>query len=250
VLCNDDSTTAFAINSLSDYSDSIFYFWYPDTLILSQQGLDSAVLLVDSNVLNYYVVALNEYGCYDTASFVIEIQNNSPILNIQASPDSIFVGQTSQLLATDSIDYTYNWWPDSSLSANQIFNPEASPDIETTYYLSVQNLLGCVTMDSVVIYILDPICGLPTVYIPNAFSPDGDGYNDIHYINGNNINQIYFQVFDRWGNKVFESRDQNVGWDGKLNGSELAPDVYGYFLECTCDDGSTLKTKGNISLIR
>jgi gliding motility-associated-like protein len=160
------------------------------------------------------------------------------------------LGQSTQLYATDALNYSYQWWPDTSLSTLLTFDPIAQPRNTTTYYLNVVNEFGCLTTDSIIIIIKAPICDLPVVFVPSAFSPDGDGYNDILYINGNNIIDLNFAIYNRWGQKVFESNDQSIGWDGTFKGESLAPDVFGYYMQCTCDDGSQQFVKGNITLLK
>ena len=67
----------------------------------------------------------------------------------------------------------------------------------------------------------------PVVFIPNAFTPDGDGYNDILRVEGTNITEMVFMIFDRWGQKVFETNDQSIGWDGSFKGKQVNPDSLG-----------------------
>jgi gliding motility-associated-like protein len=70
------------------------------------------------------------------------------------------------------------------------------------------------------------------------------------YVRGNFITELYFTIYDRWGEKVFETTDQNKGWDGKFKGRDCDPAVYVYYLEMTCEGGFTYFEKGNITLIR
>ena len=95
-------------------------------------------------------------------------------------------------------------------------------------------------------------------FIPTAFSPNKDDNNDKLYVRGNCIKSITFKVYDRWGNKVFETDDINIGWDGStffttistINGQELNSGIYVYFVEATLLDGTKETRKGNISLMR
>lgn len=249
VICKEDTVLLLVTNSLDAYTDSVDYQWSPSSQIISGQGNDSAYALMDTTT-TFVVIGVNSHGCIDTAEAGGTIIYISPSLSITATPDSVFVGQISQLLATDDVDYIYNWLPDTTLSAYDINNPEVSPRITTTYYLAVDNQFGCRTNDSVVVNIKEPICGLPIIFVPNAFTPDGDGHNDVLMVNGNNIDQMTMAIYNRWGQKVFETNDQSIGWDGTFKGQLLAPDVYGYYMKCTCDDGSDLFIKGNITLLR
>ncbi|MFB6306831.1 MAG: gliding motility-associated C-terminal domain-containing protein, partial [Flavobacteriales bacterium] len=77
-----------------------------------------------------------------------------------------------------------------------------------------------------------------------------DKENDILYVRGNNIKKMIFRVYNRWGEKVFESKDQENGWDGTYEGKQLDPGVFAYYLEITCFGGVTHFEKGNVTLIR
>ncbi len=250
VICKEDTVLLLVSNSLAAYTDFTTYQWSPANAIISGQGSDSAYALMDTNT-TFTVIGVNAHGCIDTAEAQGTILYSSPSLTITATPDSIFVGQASQLVATYDINYNpYEWLPDTTLSAYDINDPEARPRQTTTYYLTVTNEFGCQTTDSVIVKIRRPICGLPVVFVPSAFTPDGDGHNDVLMINGNNIDKVNMAIYNRWGQKVFETNDQNYGWDGTFKGKALAPDVYGYYMQCTCDDGSDMFIKGNITLLR
>lgn len=247
IVCKGDTVLLTATN-LSNYNTIIDYTWTPAANIISGQGTDSVYALATAD-MSFYVVGLNDENCGDIASSDINITTLTPPLTITASPDSIFVGQVSQLEGTYDVDYVYEWTPDTSLSALNINDPEARPRETTTYYLTVTNQY-CSNNDSVTVYIKPPICGDPIIFVPNAFTPDGDGYNDVLMVNGNNISEMTIAIYNRWGQKVFESNDQNIGWDGTYNGKTLPPDVYGYYMQCRCDEGGSLFLKGNITLLR
>ena len=84
----------------------------------------------------------------------------------------------------------------------------------------------------------------------NAFSPNGDGVNDILRVRGLNLLELELKIFDRWGELVFETTDQSIGWDGTFKGKEVDPDVYVYHLRVICFDEQENLIKGNITLIR
>jgi gliding motility-associated-like protein len=86
--------------------------------------------------------------------------------------------------------------------------------------------------------------------VPNAFSPNNDGKNDVLYVRGNFIQTMYFTVYDRWGQKMFETRNQNEGWDGTYKGKKLDPAVFGWYVEGTCEVGEKFFKKGNVTLLR
>ena len=248
-ICSGDTILLFAEDLLTGLYNIIDYQWSPAFGIISGQGTDSVLLIANSDN-NYSVIATNSENCKDTAFAPVNVSAISPVLDLTADPYQIYLGQYSFLNANFDADHTYNWLPDTSLSDFDIHDPVATPRGNHTYYLTVNNSFGCFIMDSVTIELLPPICDNPVVFVPSAFSPDGDGHNDVLIVDGNNITELTIKIFNRWGQKVFESDDQNIGWDGYFNGSLLPPDVYGYYMQCTCDDNSSALLKGNITLLR
>ncbi len=88
------------------------------------------------------------------------------------------------------------------------------------------------------------------LFVPNAFSPNGDGNNDVLFVRGQNIKELHFSVYDRWGEKVFETSSINEGWDGTFNGEKMESAVFAYYLTVTYNDGKTAEKKGNVSLVK
>jgi gliding motility-associated-like protein len=248
LVCRGDTVLLTASNVLSLYSSVVDYTWAPISNIITGQSTDSVDVLANAD-LDFTVIGLNDKGCRDTAFAHVNVTTISPAFTIVAIPDSIFLGQTAQLLATDVAGYIYDWLPDTTLSAYDISDPVARPRTTKTYYLTVTNQF-CTDEDSVTVRIREPICDGPLIFIPNAFSPDGDGYNDVLMVNGNNIDEMTMAIYNRWGQKVFETNNQSVGWDGTFKGKDLPPDVYGYYMRCTCDKGGSLFLKGNITLLK
>ena len=93
-------------------------------------------------------------------------------------------------------------------------------------------------------------CAEPDIYIPDAFTPNGDGNNDVLLVRGRFITTMQLKVFDRWGELVFETTDQDVGWDGTYKGKPVDPAVFVYWLKAVCADGQSFLKKGNITVIR
>ena len=100
------------------------------------------------------------------------------------------------------------------------------------------------------IFVRDVICEEPYVFVPNAFSPNGDGKNDVLYVRGEVITSVKFEVFDRWGEKVFSTTTLSDGWDGIFRGEPCEPGVYDYYLEVTCMGQKQFFKKGNVTLLR
>jgi gliding motility-associated-like protein len=169
---------------------------------------------------------------------------------VQALPDKIHSGESSQLQVIPSvIEYIYSWTPTEELSNPNISNPVAKPKATTTYYVTITSDIGCMHEDSVTTFILTDKCAEPYIFIPNAFTP-GANQNNILFARGNVIESIYFAIYNRWGEKIFETTDINTGWDGTYKGKNVDPGVFDYYLEVTCFDKEKFKHKGNITLIR
>ena len=116
--------------------------------------------------------------------------------------------------------------------------------IDSYYFIDDISVYRC--LDTVPVIIEDP----NSFFIPNAFSPNGDGNNDVLFVRGKNIQELNLSVYDRWGQRVFQTSDINVGWDGRYNGTEMENAVFVYYLSLSYTDGKTEVKKGNVSLIR
>jgi gliding motility-associated-like protein len=124
-----------------------------------------------------------------------------------------------------------------------IFNSTAG----TYHYTLVINYnQSCKVIDTVTILVESE----HIVYIPNSFTPNGDGVNDVFLAFPRGVKFINLNIFDRWGELVFESQDEAHGWDGRFKGEMMPPGVYVYQTDITFNDGYTLHNKGSITLIR
>src|SRR5207249_4521362 len=94
----------------------------------------------------------------------------------------------------------------------------------STYIVKVTDASGCFSTDSVTVFVNDVKCG--DLFVPNAFSPNGDGQNDILFVRANCTKELSFTIYDRWGNKVFETSDVVTGWDGKYKGTAMNTAVF------------------------
>ncbi len=108
----------------------------------------------------------------------------------------------------------------------------------------------CQAFREVTIVVLNPDCDEPNLFLPNAFTPNNDGENDVLYFRSNIVEVMELAIYNRWGQKVFYSEDQSIGWDGTFKGEKLSPDVYGFYLHAKCYNGMDYFKKGNITLLR
>lgn len=229
-------------------SVNMTFDWSPNSSLYSEAG-NIAVGQPDSTMY-FYVTATTDLGCSFKDSVLVTVINFDPTLIYAiADPDTIPEGGTSVLSAYPASGYAYSWSPATGL-ANQ-FGQTTSATVEhTTMYEVTVSLGACSAKTQVQVVTYEFICGDVYVYVPNAFSPNSDGVNDKMYVRGLNLEEIDFKIFDRWGELVFETTDQSVGWDGTFKGELLDPDVYVYHLRVICFDGQENLIKGNITLMR
>ena len=166
---------------------------------------------------------------------------------IEAGPDvTIPEGGSTVLMAEGGV--SYEWYPTEGLSCTACKDPAATPGSSTTYYVTGVNPEGCTGTDSVKVTIVDTSCG--EVFVPNVFSPNGDGQNDLQCVYGPCIEQIKFAIYNRWGQKVFETNNREICWDGTYKDTRLNNGVFVYTLTATLSTGLSVRQKGHITLLR
>lgn len=184
-------------------------------------------------------------GCEVNRSTVTVTVNTLPA--IDAGQDiTIGLNETTQLWATGG--ETYLWSPAEGLSDTTNATTDAQPLKTTTYHLTGTDINGCVNEDSVTITVRSE------VFIPNTFTPNQDGENDIFYVYGTGIMEMQLVVYDRNGQELFRSTDMATGWDGKYEGNDVPAGNYIWTLKGQYYDGRPLefngKSKGNFRLVR
>ena len=246
-ICEGDSILV-AATTLTP-GQTFTYDWSTDPIHLTADGNDNIWILPNTSGY-FYLQAVSSDGCVINDSLFIGV-DPLPTLGSSAfaDMDTIIEGGSVGLHATPS-GYNYSWQPNSVLNNHQIQHPIATLEETTTFTVTITSNNGCSRSESVTVYVREVICGEPDVFIPNAFTPNADQANDVLYVRGNNISDLLFRVYDRWGELVFETRDQTKGWDGTYKGRECDPAVFDYYLEITCIDQETFFKKGNITLIR
>jgi len=246
-ICPNTNSYLYAENLIPDID--ITFDWSPDSGLISEDG-NTAIAGPDSTMY-FYVTATTDLGCTYTDSVLVTVIDFDPtILYATAVPDTIPEGGSTVLSAFPQTGYTYSWAPFIGLE-----NPTAQTTValgieQTTDYQVTMTKGPCSAKTTVKVVTYEFVCGDVYVYVPNAFSPNGNNVNDMMYVRGLNLMQIDFKIFDRWGELVFETNDQSVGWDGTFKGEKLDPDVYVYHLKVICFDGQENLIKGNITLMR
>ena len=230
---------------------AVRYQWLPaDGLSSANIGNPQAKPLT---TITYKVIGYGADQCFtDTADVHINV---IPLPTVNAGNDTtVQVGSVVPLRALTSSDVTKLLWsPAEYLSCTDCKTPLSALREPMTYTVSVANTFGCVATDTVRVHLQ---CANSVVFIPNTFTPNGDGVNDIFYPRGVGIKSVnYLRIFDRWGELVFEKGsfpidDKRSGWDGTFRGKALPTGVFVYTTEMICDNGELFTLKGSIMIVR
>lgn len=183
-------------------------------------------------------------GCTVSETYQVDVIGTLPVI---ASPTSIQVnaGDTVQLFASGATNYS--WSPATGLSCTNCPNPVASPTETTIYTVTGTDNFGC-SGEATVAILIQVECG--DIFIPTIFSPNGDWNNDLQCVMGNCIVEMKYAIYDRWGEKVFETEDQSECWDGTFRGQKLNSGVFAFKFTATLVDGSIINQSGNLTLVR
>jgi len=251
-ICAGDTVTLFVANDFPD--NQLTHQWEPANLIVSGQGT-AVVQAIVPELTTFDVVSTTPQGCQvDNEVTVFTSPLGIESVSATADPQNILVGSSSQLQALPENDsYTYQWAPPTYLDVSFGDSPTSTPPGTITYLVTITDIgeLGvCSRTDSVTVFVYENVCGEPNIFVPNTFTPNGDGENDRLLVRGGNITDMNFSVFNRWGEKVFETTDQSEGWDGRYKNNLAEPAVFVYHLDVRCGDGQTYFKKGNVTLVR
>ena len=245
-LCIGDITTINVANT--NPSISFDYIWSPSSIIVGPNNTN-LVQVSPVSTQYLYVTASASNGCLVEDSILIQVSSIPDGAVVATASEYIIPeGGTTTLIGQPS-GYSYLWTPTTGLTAPTSQETSATVNQTTIYTLTVSDGI-CTKSDTVQVKTYGFICDEPYIFVPNAFTPNGDGENDVLYVRGPLIEGMVFRVFDRWGEMVFESFDRLEGWDGTFRGKKLDPDVYDYYLKAICIDGQEGIIKGNVTLMK
>ena len=243
-LCKGDVTR---IESAGAYS----YEWSPSTGL--QNPLSAATDAQPDTSTNYRIIGTDSAGCFKDTGFVLLTVNNVP--SVSAGDDqTVKAGLPLDLMPTISSDVTDVYWSPTNGVFRNVYPGVTVKPVETTEYtVEVQNNKGCRARDKVTVFVA---CENSNVFVPNTFSPNADGSNDIFYPRGTGLFKVKnLRIYNRWGQPVFDrssfnANDPASGWDGTFKGVKLGADVFVYTLEIICSNKSVLVFRGNIALLQ
>jgi len=225
-------------------SGAIMYNWSPAT----SPTAGAAVTASPNTTTTYTVTGTDVNGCqgYDTVLVSVLIP-----AQVSTSPEVTIAAGSSTIVSASTGGRSYLWVPTDFLSCNTCQSITANPTATTVYTVTMIDNNGCSSSATVSVDVAFS-CG--TIFVPDVFSPNADNVNDVFFVYGAehciDPNSYTLQIFDRWGNRVFESFDPSQGWDGKYKGKELDEAVFVYELTATDSNNNILTKKGNITLIK
>ncbi|MGN6617021.1 MAG: gliding motility-associated C-terminal domain-containing protein, partial [Ilyomonas sp.] len=246
-----DSICAGSSVQLAAYGAEI-YNWQPAT------GLNNNTiqnpLASPTTTTTYTLIGTDNKNCFsDTTMVKVEVFP-IPQFNIIDTAITINLGAKDTIETTSSPDITtWGWTPSLGLSCNNCPQPVAQPPSTITYTANVVNAGGCTASDQITIKVL---CNGSNVFVPNTFSPNNDGMNDVFYPRGVGPVRVRgFRIFNRWGALLFERNnfdlnDPSTGWKGDYKGKPVDAGVYVYVLELICDNQTIFPMKGNVTLLK
>lgn len=233
-ICRDDTAQLHADSAIS-------YLWRPAVFISDTTVADPFVY--PPYTMTYTLYGEYELGCKDTVEVTVEMAPNAVVY----LPDEvrIYPGESYQMDPGGNALY-FHWFPPLGLSNASIANPLAQPPVNTRYFVTATTEYGCRAVDSIDLIVVDE----SVLDVPNAFSPGSLPNDVLKVVRRGDATLKRFVVFNRWGQKVFESTDINDGWDGRFNGRPQPLGVYVYLVEALTNRGTPFHKQGNVTLIR
>ena len=240
--------TAIRFNNETNAANSgpVSYYWNSGD---GQNSSDMAARFTYKEAGNYTAaLTVTPDVCTSLAVTVTRvIAVEAPVVGVQLATVNTTGSLPTVLDARQLTNASYSWSPAAGLSNTRIYNPVATLNANQVYHIRMIFPSGCVTVDTLPVTVFNT----STVLVPNVFTPNGDGQNDLLYANLRGVKRLnYFRVFNRWGKKLFETADAGKGWDGRVNG-ELQPlATYIWTAEGMDENGRIIHRQGSFTLLR
>jgi gliding motility-associated-like protein len=248
------STTICKNNNVQlNATGGVAYSWSPTTS-LSNANIASPIANPDTTTTyTVNIVTVNALGdtCIKALTTTVNVIDFTVYtIKATADKDTIFEGQSTVLHAITNPTSPVSWSSSSGESFPNLPDITIYPKSTTTYTASViaAQQAGCPILTSIRVEVIP--CQPSNIFIPNTFTPNGDGNNDVLYVRGDNITELYFAVYNRWGQIVFETKDITKGWNGIYDEMKSDPVVFAWYLRAKCYNGEAIEKKGNVTLIR
>lgn len=238
-----DTTVCFNVPLTLRATGGAYYAWKPSYYV--DDPTKPVTIARPKDTTLFTVTVTDTLGCPKPviATALVKVV---PKVQAFAGNDTIIMLNTPfQLHATGGVRYT--WSPPDGLNSRSIYNPVTTYNRDIVYTVTAYTTEGCTGTDDIYVRFIKG----PEIYIPNAFSPNNDGQNDIFRpLPVGIVNLEYFRVFDRWGKLMYETRMYMKGWDGTVNGNPAAVGTYVWVVQGKDINNNTVQRKGTVTLIR
>ena len=188
------------------------------------------------------LIVTDTFGCVNSITKNVQI-DESPSYSVNPQDTTVVMGEYVQITTSGGIQHV--WSPSTGLDDSTLAPPIAQPWQDQIYRVQTLTDDTCQQIDTVIINISDDF----TLFMPNAFSPNNDGKNDFYKIGGLGILEMHLQIYNRFGELVFETQDKNELWDGSFNGKTNANTSYRYKILVTYYNGQIKSKQGSITLL-
>ena len=215
-------------------------------------NVQNPLVKASAGTYNISLKASVSFGCSDTTSATITVNPNPTIKGPKQISTPVGTPVTIPFTYSPDVN-SWTWLPAVNLNCTDCPNPAATLTFAQTYTVSVSDSNGCTDTASILI---NTVCNEGNYFLPNTFSPNGDGVNDFFYPRGTALYNIQsMTVFNRWGQMVFQRKNfpansETMGWDGTVNGKPAPSDAYVYIVEVICNNAQIVALHGNVTLVR
>jgi gliding motility-associated-like protein len=214
-----------------------------DTYVWSPVGSGSVFVHTPSATTTYTVTGTDANGCENTASVTVNVASQYDATINPAGP-FCFDDPPVQLTAANGGGV----WSGNGVNSTGLFDPAQAGLGTHAITYTISGSCGDTDTENIIVRDCDNL--QYHAVVPSAFSPNGDGENDVLFVRGEGIKTLEFVIYTRWGEKVFETTSKDNGWNGIYKGKPMDPAVYVYSLKVTFDDNTELQHTGDVTLVR
>jgi gliding motility-associated-like protein len=239
-------------------TNNLFSFQVDDSGVSSDNlyewDLGDSTFLKGRSVLHEYrvpgkyqakLIGISAIGCKDTS--VVPVNVRAEVASVRYETKKIIYNQSESLEARLFPEATYSWSPRYQLSDFTSRNPVFAAAVPVDYLIFIESPAACKIVDTLSVLLFEE----DDIYVPDAFTPNGDGQNDYLFpFLTNNLKLGYFKIFNRWGNLLYATNSPKPGWDGTYNGVVQPSGTYVWIAEATYSDGKKIQKKGNLMLLK
>jgi len=240
-ICDNDSTLL--SGNASNLSGTVNYVWSPSATVSNNTASSTVAFPAVTQI--YTLTVTDNYGCNYSIKDEVKITVRPPVPAYAGNDSIAILGMPYQLNASGGSQFSWN--PFSMLNDPNAANPLATLSMDTRFIVTVTDIAGCLGSDTVFVKAYNG----PTYYTPNAFTPNGDGLNDIfRAVPVGIVSTEYFRIFNRYGELIFETNQWLKGWNGTYMGKKQPIGVYVWIIKGRDGAGKVVEKKGTVLLVQ